>query len=116
MKKHHDEKGVQTFVLDAREILARTTSFPSTSRGPTQPCRGMVLTYSLFPLSFNEFLVFKGLQPEAGPRSTAQKAHRRNLWEEYLSWGGFPEVVLADRVELKRNLLGSYLTEKRHPC
>jgi len=67
------------------------------------------LTYFLFPLSFNEFLLFRGIQPEAGPRSTAQKAHRRGLWEEYLTWGGFPEVVLADRVELKRNLLDSYL-------
>ena len=71
--------------------------------------RGKVLTYPLFPLSFKEFLLFRGIQPEPGPRSTAQKAHRRVLWEEYLTWGGFPEVVLADRVELKRNLLDSYL-------
>lgn len=71
--------------------------------------RGKVLTYPLFPLSFDEFLVFRGVSPEMQARSTTQQAQRRILWEEYLTWGGFPEVVLADRVELKRNLLDSYL-------
>ena len=36
-------------------------------------------------------------------------AQRNNLLEEYLLWGGFPEVVLADRTDLKRNLLTSYV-------
>jgi predicted AAA+ superfamily ATPase len=70
--------------------------------------RGKVICYSLFPLSFSEFLTFKGASFPAD-LSTSQRAARHVLWEEYLSWGGFPEVVLADREDLKRNLLDSYL-------
>lgn len=70
--------------------------------------RGKVLTYDLHTLSFSEFLRFKGL--EFPPTlSSLENARRDLLLKEYLSWGGFPEVVLADREELKRHLLESYV-------
>lgn len=69
--------------------------------------RGKVLPYILYPLSFSEFLRFKRFEPgQSG--STAVLAARRALLDEYLEWGGFPEVVLADRPGLKRNLIDSY--------
>jgi len=69
--------------------------------------RGKLLTYTLYPLSFVEFLRFRNTEfPSV--LSTNDRARRRVLLEEYLTWGGFPEVVLAEREELKRNLLDSY--------
>ena len=77
------------------------------SEGLATTIRGKVLPYDLFPLSFVEFLRFKGVSyPEN--LSTREKAERSTLMDEYLSWGGFPEVVLADREDLKRNLIDSY--------
>jgi len=69
--------------------------------------RGKLLSYRLYPLSFAEFLRFRGIDFPAG-LSSSLRAKRSVLMEEYLCWGGFPEVVLAERDDLKRNLLSSY--------
>lgn len=70
--------------------------------------RGKVLAYTLFPLSFSEFLRFREVE-FSQPLTTRQEAQRRSLVLEYLTWGGFPEVVIADTTELKRSLLESYV-------
>lgn len=69
--------------------------------------RGKLLSYKLYPLSFTEFLRFK-VASFSVELSSSLKAERNLLMEEFLTWGGFPEVVLADREDLKRNLLSSY--------
>jgi len=70
--------------------------------------RGKVLPYRLFTLSFQEFLRFKAV-PFPDSLSSSQTARRNNLLVEYLTWGGFPEVVLAEREDLKRHLIDSYI-------
>jgi uncharacterized protein len=70
--------------------------------------RGKVLSYQLFPLSFSEFLLFHHWQ-ETPPFDSRQRARLNTLLDEYLLWGGFPEVVLAEEPELKRHLLQSYV-------
>ncbi len=69
--------------------------------------RGKVLVYPLWTLSFSEFLRFKHLPPH--PRTSAEQATWNLSLEEFLTWGGFPEVVLADREDLKAHLLDSYI-------
>jgi uncharacterized protein len=70
--------------------------------------RGKVLSYELFPLSFSEFLLFHRWQ-ESPPYSSREKAKISAYLDEYLQWGGFPEVVLASEPDLKRHLLQSYV-------
>jgi len=70
--------------------------------------RGKVLVYRLFPLSFDEYLRFTD-QSFTEPLSTADSVRRTRTLINFLTWGGFPEVVLADTEELKRSLLESYL-------
>lgn len=70
--------------------------------------RGKVLSYELFPLSFTEFLVFRGWQ-QSPPYNSRQRAHMNAYLDEYLEWGGFPEVVIAREPDLKRHLLQSYV-------
>jgi uncharacterized protein len=70
--------------------------------------RGKVLVYRLFPLSFPEYLRFAGISfPET--MTTKESVQRSLALREFLTWGGFPEVVRADSEELKRSLLDSYL-------
>lgn len=53
-------------------------------------------------LDFDEFLIFRG--------STSKgEAERDILYDEYLMWWGYPEVVLQSSIEAKRSLLQSYL-------
>ncbi|MEI6388387.1 MAG: ATP-binding protein [Spirochaetota bacterium] len=70
--------------------------------------RGKLLCSTLFPLSFSEFLRFKAASFRADP-SSEERALRRRLLDEYLVWGGFPEVVLAAGSETKRAILDSYI-------
>lgn len=75
---------------------------------------GRKFIFELFPLSFSEFLVFKGSRfvlPKMEEQAAAYVFKLvEPLWEEYLEFGGFPEVVLTEgRVE-KERLLGEIFT------
>ncbi len=56
---------------------------------------GRNISFTILPLSFKEFCQFKKSE---------------NL-EEYMEYGGFPEVVLEDSEEKKRSLLQQYLED-----
>lgn len=81
----------------------------SSSRGtlstPAKPLRGRMLAREFYPLSFSEFLRFKGLQPE---HTTAGIGRVEKALSEYLTYGGFPEVALAADKTDKIRLLNSY--------
>jgi hypothetical protein len=72
----------------------------------------------MFPLTFAEFLIFKGI--ERYPLTIfAKKAEYKNkisyeklnpLYREYLEFGGFPSVVLEPNSERKKLLLSEIFT------
>jgi len=71
--------------------------------------RGRAITFELFPFSFKEVLNARGIKIDeltfySGTRFSILKA-----FEEYLSYGGFPEVVLTEEKELKLRILKSYV-------
>ncbi len=80
------------------------------------------MIYELFPLDFEEFLVFKGIKNDfstVNPLHLSRKAQKKNnirfqkfikYYDEYMRWGGFPAVVLADSQEKKENLLQQIFT------
>lgn len=79
--------------------------------------------FELYTLDFDEFLVFKNRSKDLIPELERIRnepryvsLHRneiRNLFSEYLTWGGYPAVVLANsdesRKELLKELTGSFL-------
>ncbi len=69
---------------------------------------GRVLYFQLYPLSFTEFLDFKN---EKFPieATFSQKKRLNNLLEEYLLFGGMPEIVLEQNREIKKELLKNYI-------
>jgi predicted AAA+ superfamily ATPase len=75
---------------------------------PSKPLRGRILPLELFPLSFKEFIVFKKIEIEA---TTAGKGRLERALSEYLQFGGFPEVVLADDYLDKTRILDSYFKD-----
>ncbi len=75
---------------------------------PSKPLRGRIFAYELFPLSFKEFLEFKGIGIE---HTTAGIGRIEKALAEYIEFGGFPEVVLfSDKLE-KTRLLGTYFKD-----
>lgn len=52
--------------------------------------RGRSLSWELFPFSFGEYLVRKGITRSA--RGTSDKLQMAHAWQQYKQEGGFPEV------------------------
>jgi len=70
---------------------------------------GRNITFSVYPLAFKEFIRFKGLELPGGELElTSQKTVLRNLLNEYINFGGFPEVVLKSDTDTKELLLKQY--------
>lgn len=66
---------------------------------------GRHLTTTVMPLSFKEFLEFKGYKIKEGVFTEKQSSEIRKLLEEYLKYGGFPEVALSENKEQILNQL-----------
>lgn len=81
-----DTQGVSLFVTGSSSRLL--------TRDLGSALRGRCITFEVFPLSFREFLAFRGIKPAS--HSAKSESQVRGAFEEYLRLGGFPEVVLAD--------------------
>ncbi|MCL2526076.1 MAG: ATP-binding protein [Coriobacteriia bacterium] len=85
---------------------------------------GRKLIFELYPLSFQEFLNFKGqnyrLDPlftkdyEVSKSSFSQNAHSyhtlKAYYDEFIEYGGFPRVVLEPNIDRKKALLAEIFT------
>jgi len=69
---------------------------------------GRYLDILIYPLSFKEFLVFKGLNISNEFELISNKLQIEKLFEEYMNHGGFPKIVLTDDIEIKKAELKSY--------
>ena len=73
---------------------------------------GRNLSFTVYPLSFAEFLSFKGCEGPFAPLFLARNEPLiRNLLREYLQFGGFPEVVLRETAAGKEQLLKQYFED-----
>ncbi|HIH20138.1 TPA: ATP-binding protein [Candidatus Micrarchaeota archaeon] len=75
---------------------------------PSKPLRGRVLPLGMFPLSFGEYLSFKGLKVE---KTTSGRGRLEKAFAEYMKYGGFPEVALASEEVDKILILNSYFKD-----
>ncbi len=73
--------------------LITTSSLNKLSRSPPKALRGRISYFELFPLSFVEFLEFKNIKR---PETTREIGVVERELEQYLTYGGFPEVVLSE--------------------
>jgi predicted AAA+ superfamily ATPase len=69
--------------------------------------RGRTLAFYLFPLDFQEYLTFKGIELVRDFEYSKQRFELKKLFEEYLYEGGFPEVVL-EIPALRKRILQDY--------
>lgn len=68
--------------------------------------RGRSLSFEIMPLSFPEFLSFKNIDSK-DIYSTKNRAKIQNNFDEYLTWGGYPELVDMENC-FKANILQEY--------
>ncbi len=82
------DKGIKVFISGSSSKLL--------SKEIATSMRGRNLSYTIFPLSFREFLEFRGFK-EQKAYSSDEKAKLLNYLEEYLNYGGYPETALFPR-------------------
>ncbi len=102
---------------DVKFMVSGSSSFYLKNLFP-ESLAGRKFIVELFPLDFEEFMVFKGFSlPFA--ESFADKAKQKNkvffekykaYYNEYLEYGGFPQVALAEKTEDKERLLKDIFT------
>lgn len=90
---------------DVRIFLTGSSSH-LLSRELATGLRGRSISYEVFPLSFAEFLAFRGIAYE--PYSRRSESRMAAALIEYLATGGLPEVVLADP-SLRPRILREYV-------
>ena len=71
-----------------------------------QCLRGRTLTYEILPLSFSEFMDFKGV--EADKYTYKGGAKLRRLIEEYIKYGFYPEIALESNKNIRVKILQEY--------
>ncbi len=73
---------------------------------------GRHLQIFVYPLNFNEFLFFKGLEIKNDKLWLLNKKNDlENLALEYLKIGGFPKIILAQDELLRNELLSQYFND-----
>src|SRR3989344_3544353 len=96
--------------LDDKEkasIFVTGSSSKLLSKEIATSLRGRTLTFQLFPLNFREFLRFQKIELEKDFEYSSARFRVKKAFEEYLEYGGFPEVALEEK-PLKQKILNSY--------
>jgi len=63
---------------------------------------GRIIDFELFPLDFEEFLEFKGYKYDLKVKIPSSLENEiRDLYKEFILYGGYPAIVLEDNVEKK---------------
>jgi len=100
VRRIYDKEKIKIFITgSSSKLLGREIS--------TQ-LRGRTISFRLSTLNFKEFLRFKAEPLKRDFAYTNQRFRIKKLLEEYLEWGGFPEVVLENSVQLKKKILTEY--------
>jgi uncharacterized protein len=72
---------------------------------------GRHVDMAVYPLSFEDFLAFKGIHLKGKGDLTTRRHVLKKSQSEYLQWGGFPRVTLLNDEAGKKELLGAYFTD-----
>jgi len=94
---------------DVKFLLTGSSSFYLKNLFP-ESLAGRKFVFELYPLDFEEFLIFKGIDKAFYPTFSEQDKNKnpviyekvKGLYEEYLVYGGFPQVVVESDLSRKK--------------
>ncbi len=99
VRRIHDTENVGIYITGSSSTLV--------SRDISTALRGRSIQYEVFPLSFGECLRFKKIEVrDYSARAEARILHALN---DYLEWGGFPEIVQTGDSRIRMKILKEYV-------
>lgn len=93
------------------KIFVTGSSAQMLSREIGTKLTGRQVSFEVFPLSFAEYLRFKGVDVQSELAYLSGKTLIRHHFLEYMKYGGFPEVVLRENAEGRELLLKNYFED-----
>ncbi len=93
------ERGVRYLLSEGFKVYVTGSSSKLLAKEIATSLRGRAITYVLLTLSFREFLKFKGIKVNERSFYGKEKYKLLKLFKEYLTFGGYPEVVLFNEKE-----------------
>ena len=100
---------------DIKFLLTGSSSYYLKNRF-NESLAGRKKIFDIYPLTFNELLRFKGIEMRRlaefseQPFMAATYEQLKNYYDEYINYGGFPEVVLTDKIRDKTDLIQDILS------
>jgi len=70
---------------------------------------GRIIDIEIFGLTFQEFLDFKGLKYNLKSKADLIHQELKTLYKEYALYGAYPQVVLAEQIDLKELYLNNII-------
>jgi len=98
LKEIYEEKQYFIFITGSSSKLL--------SRELATELRGRTITYNLLPLSFAEFIKLQGFSQSNKARTTTTKNKLVFLFNQYLTIGGYPQIILEK--DLKEQIVKDY--------
>ena len=104
------EKWVRTMhELGKAKIIISGSSSKLLSGELSSVLTGRHLDVHVIPLSFKEFLQFKNIEVKDKLDTISKRLEIKRALNEYMEFGGFPEVVLEQNKDTKLKIIESYL-------
>ena len=99
---------LKEYELGTAHLFATGSNSKLLSKEIGSALSGRYLGVSVSPLSFKEFLAFSNVLVDSPYALLTQKNNIEKKFEEFMNYGGFPQVVLTQDVDLKEAELKSY--------
>lgn len=100
VKSKYEKKGIKIVITGSNSRLLSTELVTLLS--------GRTLTIDVLPFSFKEILRAKGIDNLDRVNIISQKHRIKSLFDEYIVYGGFPQVVFENDKEIKKDILKNY--------
>ena len=101
VRRMYDREKIRIFITGSSSKLL--------SKEIATALRGRTISYELQPFSFLEILRAKGIDLTPNLLYSSKRFHIKKLLNEYMKFGGFPEVVLENDETTKIRILQEYL-------
>lgn len=100
------------FLIEAKKakVIVTGSSSRLMSEEYATVLTGRHLDMEVFPLNFKEFLEWHNIKIKNDIEITKKRYEIQNQLEEYITYGGFPEVILSEK-NRKNTLLRTYLND-----
>ncbi len=94
------EKFVRRLVDSGIRVYISGSSSKLIGKELATTLRGRAITVNVYPLSFKEFLRFKGVKLDKNWEYTSQRVKVKRMFDQFMKTSGFPEIALEGEMSL----------------